>query len=271
MNATSKRARVSASRRALCTLRTLAPPAALLLALGLTAGYWGTGCGDTGSQGAQGGATGATTTMPRPTTTTTTTGTGGSGGTVSDAGGCAPEPIPEGIPPDWEEYTDWSCKCRFYVPGSTAALPAPIAWEPCPASPSGIACQTMVVDWTTKRGAIGSGSDAFDRNPDGSAVLELTRLASKVYSMHLIADADGPARSAIMYPWGGRHFGQLSCAMYNAALKDGKAIRFVEATTAPQPTRPITKAPSAVQSTTFIRRCSSIRPTRQSLHRELEG
>jgi len=55
---------------------------------------------------------------------------------------------PEWVPDGWVHYPDWSCKCWFYVPGSAAALPEPIAWEPCPVAPEGVSCAVMVADWT---------------------------------------------------------------------------------------------------------------------------
>ncbi len=151
-----------------------------------------------------------------------TTGGGGDGG----SGGCAPEPIPQGVPPGWIEYTDWSCKCRFYVPGSKAAMPSPIKWDKCPASPSGIDCQAMVIDWTADKLAV--GLDAMTTRNGGTPILGFQKRAfdnSRPYLLKVIAEADGPVRAAMLKMWvKSQAESDPGCVLIQQALQDDKFI-----------------------------------------------
>src|SRR5438477_2165758 len=49
---------------------------------------------------------------------------------------CSPQTLPDAVPKGWVEYTDWSCQCRFYMPGSVDVMPKPPQWEPCAGSPA---------------------------------------------------------------------------------------------------------------------------------------
>jgi hypothetical protein len=150
------------------------------------------------STGAGGGAT-----STAPATTSPSAGGGGAGGQpgVGGAPACPPEPFPGSVPAGWVEFADWSCNCRFYVPGDAASLPPPIAWEPCPKGALGDAhCEAMVLDWTQGNGAI-AASDMMRTNPDGTAVLAFRRITEDgphPHDVDLVADADGPVRSAIL-------------------------------------------------------------------------
>ena len=115
-----------------------------------------------------------------------------------DAGDpCAPKPLPAEVPEGWVEDLDWSCKCRFYVPGSKAVLPAPIAWTPCTALPEGIDCKVMVTNWSDLVTPIALGYVGFDHNRDGSAIIGFRRITTTSW-LDLIADADGPVRTAML-------------------------------------------------------------------------
>jgi hypothetical protein len=189
------------------TPRLLLPLAGLGAALALVAAA--PSCGSAPST--PGGAGGTGTTSPSTTSSTTpstsavwTTGFGGtttSSTTISTTTPCQAWPNPPGIPAGWEEYTDWSCDCRLYVPASAAALPAPIAWEPCGGTPGAIDCRQMVVDWPY----LGSGAIAlnnfFDWKPGAPPVLAFRRIAQKApypYVMDVVAEVDGPAINGVI-------------------------------------------------------------------------
>lgn len=126
------------------------------------------------------------------TTTTTTTWTSPT---------CQAWPNPPGIPAGWEEYTDWSCDCRLYVPASSAALPAPIAWEPCGGTPGAIDCRQMVIDWPYLGGSAIALKNFFDWKPGTPPVLGFRRLAEKApypYVMDVVAEVDGPAINGVI-------------------------------------------------------------------------
>lgn len=116
---------------------------------------------------------------------------------------CTPRLAPPQIPPGWEEYTDWSCDCRFYVPKT--ARPAPIVWEPCAAGglPNGVACQWMTVNWTTSDpGPIGASPRGWV-DPEGRVFLRFTRFDTATPNPsveYVVAEADGPAHTAIIAP-----------------------------------------------------------------------
>ncbi len=136
------------------------------------------------------------------------------------AGGCDLPPKPDGVPPGWVDYADWQCnKCRFYVPSSKTVLPPPIVWEKCPKSPAAIDCQSMVIDWTNSESAAG----ALMATVAGKPVLGLTRNAidgPNPYFMHVIAEADGPVRSALI----SIEFPAPGCFLDLYAFQDGKVI-----------------------------------------------
>lgn len=136
---------------------------------------------------------------------------------------CLPKPLPDVVPDGWEESLDWSCKCRLYVPKSAAALPTPIKWEPCPDAGDGLACQSMVMDWGGEDSYI-AANPSMDRNPDGSAVLQFVRYVNQSYSIHIVADADGPVRTAMYFVWGGKNWGDLDCRPTDDGVKEGKFI-----------------------------------------------
>ncbi len=47
---------------------------------------------------------------------------------------CVPPPRPQGVPDGWKIYPDYDPCCGFYVPGASAPMPPPIAWESCGSS-----------------------------------------------------------------------------------------------------------------------------------------
>lgn len=128
---------------------------------------------------------------------------------------CPPTLRPSPVPASWLEYGDWSCNCRFYVPSSKADLPAPIQWEPCRgAVPDGLACRWMTVDWTTTDHAPIGPTPQGDVDAEGRVILRFTRfnqVSDSPSALFLVAEADGPVRTAILDA-GGAHRG---CALWD--------------------------------------------------------
>ncbi|MBI4955296.1 MAG: hypothetical protein HY908_24950, partial [Myxococcales bacterium] len=147
-----------------------------------------TGDEDAGGAGGAGGTTASTTTTTSSTSSTTSTG-GGSA--------CPPLAFPPEVPAGWSELTDWSCDCRFYYPPTPELMPAPIAWEPCPAALGSVDCRKMVVDWTPAHAfAIYSQAPLYVHD-DGTPTLMFRRISER-WITDMIADADGPVRMAVM-------------------------------------------------------------------------
>lgn len=126
---------------------------------------------------------------------------GGSAVATSSSSGSTPEvcdvPVSTHVPPGWIARTDFSCRCPIYVPADKSMLPDPIQWQPCPPLPSGVSCRVMV-------DPVSGGPDhpRMDMNPDGSAVLAFQRVlgvGDDTYWMDIIADADGPVRTALFF------------------------------------------------------------------------
>ena len=191
-------------------------PASAALAVAGAAALWLAawlgGCGsDAGvvEKAAAGGGGSVTTT-----TTTTTTGTSSTSAS-SSSGSCPPQPVPDVVPEGWVEYPDWSCECRLYVPPTTAELPPPIEWKPCPDPPAGIDCHMLEAEWM---GKLHSSYIEVMRDGNGNVVLDMMRSASEGYSMLAVADLDGPVRSAIMLPWYGQPNGDTGCRLSNDVM-----------------------------------------------------
>jgi hypothetical protein len=116
--------------------------------------------------------------------------------------GCPPFQRPSTVPPDWEEYTDWSCGCRFYIAGAKGQMPPPIQWEPCPPpAPQNIACERMKPFWTTHALA----TDAWPRFAldvkTGAALIAFSRMDvndDTSVRYRLVAEADGKVRLAFV-------------------------------------------------------------------------
>ncbi|MBI4955417.1 MAG: hypothetical protein HY908_25570, partial [Myxococcales bacterium] len=122
--------------------------------------------------------------------------------------GCAPGPAPDPQPcdpawPGWETWDDFAPSCVYCVPASPEALPPPIEWEPCDplsAMPSG--CRQMKVDWPVAAGYTPFGYvAAADVRPDGTVAILVVRnssVSSLDWGELIVADADGPVRSAML-------------------------------------------------------------------------
>jgi hypothetical protein len=163
---------------------------------------------------ASGGAAGAGAATSTNSTSSTSTSAGGTGP-------CPPEQPPPVVPEGWVEYTDWSCDCRFYVPGSEDAMPSPIQWEPCPEAPGGMDCRMMAIDWAD--GANIGTRPKLDVSPSGT-VLSLVRAVPKDYIIAVVADIDGPVRSAMMMPLYGKDWVLQGCKLHNEAIGEGKYL-----------------------------------------------
>ncbi len=192
-------------------------------------------CGADPADGAGGSATLSTssstsdTTASSSATSTTATATTGS----VDPNGCSILPYPPEVPDGWIEWTDWSCDCRLYIPGSKAAMPAAVEWEPCPPAFGDVDCRRMK-PWTTAKVATAVRAWA-DKNPDGSAILKFRRVAADApnpYVVDLVADADGPVRSAIMWPPASvkkaANFENPGCNTYVENLAEGHDVSKVD-------------------------------------------
>jgi hypothetical protein len=112
------------------------------------------------------------------------------------------EPLPDGTPPGWQEWTGWSNQCPLYVPGDGAEMPPPIEWEPCSAAvPSYLDCRRMKDTWSGAGLGI-SGYPNFTLDPqDGKPLLQFTRIrigGDENISYRLVAEADGVVRNAIL-------------------------------------------------------------------------
>ncbi|MBI4706085.1 MAG: hypothetical protein HY744_33745 [Deltaproteobacteria bacterium] len=174
--------------------------AAVLQPILLPRGCRGSGCTSSESasappDGSAGGADASTGTSSASSSSSSSgaTGTGAAG--AGGSGLCEPQAIPAVVPAGWVEYTDWSCNCRFYIPGSKDVMPAPIVWQDCPVKPQGIACKAMLVDWTDGPGSI--AVDPVFSVHEGKRLLAFRRVA-KDYLLDLVAEVDGPVRTAIM-------------------------------------------------------------------------
>lgn len=105
------------------------------------------------------------------------------------------------MPAGWEPYTDFSCAQPFYVPSGPEHFPEPIEWVPCPPS-SGLAagCRMMKIGWKGSGSLIGN---AFDVDASGRASLLFARVfdgPGNGHAYNLVAEADGPVRTAILSP-----------------------------------------------------------------------
>ena len=160
-------------------------------------------CGADPADGAGGSATLSTssstsdTTAASSATSTTATATTGS----VDPNGCSILPYPPEVPDGWIEWTDWSCDCRLYIPGSKAAMPAAVEWEPCPPAFGDVDCRRMK-PWTTAKVATAVRAWA-DKNPDGSAILKFRRGGPPPPPpdrLGLVGDGPRPRRGAAPRP-----------------------------------------------------------------------
>jgi hypothetical protein len=116
--------------------------------------------------------------------------------------GCPPFARPAAVPPDWEEYTDWSCGCRFWIPGAKGQMPPPIQWEPCPPpAPQNVVCERMKPFWTSA----GMPMTVWPRfSLDVKTNAPLIEFARLHYNddvnvrYKLVAEADGKVRTAFL-------------------------------------------------------------------------
>ncbi len=152
-------------------------------------------------------------------------GSGGSSGTGA-VGGCPPKPFPNEVPEGFEEFTDYSCDCRFYVPGPKAKPLAPVEWEACPQNPGpqNTSCRRMKTPWTKTFNLSMTGAASFwhDRAKDKSYLqfdrVHVDDLVGVRY--RLVADAEGPILTALLE----RTPGSEGCGLTDAGLQGGRYL-----------------------------------------------
>ena len=116
------------------------------------------------------------------------------------AGGASTCPYPGWY--DWNVFTGFSAK-TFCVPSSKALLPGPIEWESCPANAGLTApgCRRMKITWPYVEVTMAVNVSGSVES-DGRVILQFTRLAKGAdkYRMMVVAEADGPIRTAFLDP-----------------------------------------------------------------------
>jgi hypothetical protein len=131
-------------------------------------------------------------------------GASGASAVVDDGGECGSLPRDPAVPTDWEVYTGYACDCRLYVPGTKGAMPEPMAWEACPpvlGSPAD--CRMMAHPWNSQP-LFTSAQPRFSQDPKtGAPLIQFARIGpvdghSPTPRYHLVAEPDGPVRSAIL-------------------------------------------------------------------------
>jgi hypothetical protein len=187
------------------------------------------------SDAASGTGGSSSTTMTWPATTSST---GGSAplDPCETGAGCPPGPAPAAQPcpgwPGWETWDDFAPVCPLCVPASPDALPEPIAWEPCdPKAHLAAGCRQMAVSWPWYSTAF-AYTVSVDIRPDGSAVLDLTRIArggSQYWRMNVVAEADGAALGAILDPRTAEQINSVGCTyQVQTILGMGQGKRVVQ-------------------------------------------
>ena len=162
-------------------------------------------CGDGAASTSNPGATQSAAAGGGPVTSTASGKTSSDLTTVPAGGGsgskCKPEPLPAGVPAGWIEYGNWSCSCRFYVPGSRDALPKPLVWQTCPDASLGYSCKYLASADTSGVYSIGV-YPSFKLLKNGAAVFAINHPDEDVPGLlrntHLVADLDGATRFAMM-------------------------------------------------------------------------
>jgi len=116
---------------------------------------------------------------------------------------CGPFPTPSAVPPGWQEYTGWSCKCRLYFPTPTGEPPKSLQWEDCkpPLPTSG--CLSLKPFWYLgEKTNFIAPTVNFSRDVNtGKPLLGFTPIfweGNQYIGYHLIAEADGPVRAAVL-------------------------------------------------------------------------
>lgn len=132
---------------------------------------------------------------------TTLTSGSSSSSASSGAGGsgsCGPTEWPAAIPSDWKEFTDWSCKCRFYYPPDPGKMLPALAWDTCPDSGTGIDCRFARTDWSSEPTSLSVGSV---RIAGGGKTLLLLQRNEMGRAVEEVAEVDGVVRFAIARPY----------------------------------------------------------------------
>jgi hypothetical protein len=129
-------------------------------------------------------------------------------------------PKPAAIPDGWIQWAGLGCHCDLSIPGSQAALPAPIRWEPCAvATLPGLGCLQMKIDWPHSSEPL--GRVRFDAGSTGKPMFLFARaslLEPHPYMEYVVAEVDGPVRFALRRPgkW------NSGCTLYAEDIWEGR-------------------------------------------------
>ncbi len=146
---------------------------------------------------------------------------GGNGGSGNN-GGCGSQPLPKEVPVGFQEYTGYSCGCRFYVPGPGAKALDPVEWEPCPEpGPIGVSCRRMKTSWTASSGAMRLHPKFWYDEATKEVVLQFARLrlvdSTNAVRHSVVAEADGVVRNAFVEVG-------LGCSLADRGVQGGKFL-----------------------------------------------
>ena len=104
---------------------------------------------------------------------------------------------PRGPLDGWDRLAYKDGACGLYVPRSRAALPAPLAWEPCPEA-AGAGCLRLALDWARNPKLPEWIAPATFASRDGRGALLLhTARYQADGTVRMIAEVDGPVRIAL--------------------------------------------------------------------------
>lgn len=104
----------------------------------------------------------------------------------------ADPPRPAEIPENWERYDGYSKLCQHYLPKDAAWLPPPIRWKPCDVDAS-VSCR-QIAEEPGQKNSIGAHAS---RRTSGEIAIAFARTSGGL-RYHLVADADGPTRFALL-------------------------------------------------------------------------
>ena len=168
--------------------------------------------------------------------------TGGGGGSPDAAGGSCSNATAPGAPAGWVPFdAPAPCGCSVFVPGSPSAMPAPIAWEPCPPGIIGNpTCQRMASPWTnTTTLSISAFPRLYFDAVSGKAYLQFSRVFvndnKSGARFRIVANVDGPVIDAFIDNAGQQDL-DGPCGLVDQDLREGKSVRAVLPPAGSEPT-----------------------------------